>query len=58
MPVVEGRRCVGVITIQDMLEVLLAAMDHHHNEVTDEICRNTMGRPVRSTIETPSRGRR
>lgn len=57
MPVVEGRRCVGVITIQDMLEVLLTAMDHHHNEVTDEICRNTLGRPVRSTVETPAEER-
>jgi acetoin utilization protein AcuB len=49
MPVVDNKRCVGVITIQDMLEVLLTAMDHHRNEVTDEICQNTLGLRVRST---------
>lgn len=35
--VVEGRRCVGVITVQDLLEVLVAALDVHLNEVNAEI---------------------
>lgn len=37
LPVVEGRRCVGVITVQDLLEVLVAALDPAGNEVNDEI---------------------
>jgi CBS domain-containing protein len=37
LPVVEGRRCVGVITVQDLLEVLVAALDVHANEVNREI---------------------
>jgi acetoin utilization protein AcuB len=37
LPVVEGRRCVGVITVQDLLEVLVAALDVHLNEVNEEI---------------------
>jgi len=37
LPVVEGRRCVGVITVQDLLEVLVAALDVHANEVNVEI---------------------
>jgi acetoin utilization protein AcuB len=37
LPVVEGRRCVGVITVQDLLEVLVAALDAHLNEVNEEI---------------------
>ncbi len=37
LPVVEGRRCVGVITVQDLLEVLVAALDRQGNEVNEEI---------------------
>lgn len=37
LPVVEGRRCVGVITVQDLLEVLVAALDAPRNEVNEEI---------------------
>jgi CBS domain-containing protein len=37
LPVVEGRRCVGVITVQDLLEVLVAALDMQRNEVNEEI---------------------
>ena len=37
VPVVEKGACVGVLTIQDTLEVLLAALDRHANEVNREI---------------------
>lgn len=47
LPVVEGGRCVGMITVQDVLEVLLAALEGHRNEVTEEIIDETLGaRPV------------
>lgn len=39
LPVVDGGICVGVITVQDLLEVLTAALDRHTNEVKDEILR-------------------
>lgn len=37
LPVVEGGRCVGVITVQDLMEILVAALDRHVNEVNEEI---------------------
>lgn len=37
LPVVEDGRCIGVITIHDLLEVLSAALDRHLNEVNEEI---------------------
>ena len=37
LPVVEGRRCVGVITVSDLLDVLVAALDARANEVNAEI---------------------
>jgi acetoin utilization protein AcuB len=37
LPVVQGRSCVGVITITDLLEVLSAALDSAWNEVNSEI---------------------
>jgi hypothetical protein len=36
-----------MITVQDLLEVLLAALEGHRNEVTEEIIGETLGaRPV------------
>ncbi|GJM43376.1 MAG: hypothetical protein DHS20C21_02180 [Gemmatimonadota bacterium] len=29
LPVVQGRRCVGVITVQDIMEIFLVALDRH-----------------------------
>ena len=47
LPVVEAGRCIGMITVQDLLEVLLAALEGHRNEVTEEIIGETLGaRPV------------
>lgn len=43
LPVVEDGACVGMITVQDLLEVLLAALDRHLNEVTEEIIEDTLG---------------
>ncbi len=37
LPVVENGRCVGVITVHDTLEVLMAALDSQINEVNREI---------------------
>ena len=37
VPVVDKGQCVGVITVQDLLEVLAAALDRHVNEVNREI---------------------
>jgi acetoin utilization protein AcuB len=44
LPVVEHGRCVGMITVQDLLEVLMAALDRHLNEVTEEIIGDTLGK--------------
>jgi acetoin utilization protein AcuB len=46
LPVVEHGRCIGMITVQDLLEVLLAALDRHLNEVTEEIIEGTLGAPA------------
>jgi acetoin utilization protein AcuB len=46
LPVVEHGRCIGMITVQDLLEVLLAALDRHLNEVTEEIIEETLGAPA------------
>jgi acetoin utilization protein AcuB len=46
LPVVEHGRCIGMITVQDLLEVLLAALDRHLNEVTEEIIEETLGTPA------------
>jgi acetoin utilization protein AcuB len=43
LPVVKGGRCVGMITVQDLLEVLLAALDRHLNEINEEILEGTLG---------------
>jgi len=43
LPVVEHGRCVGMITVQDLLEVLLAALDHRLNEINEEIVEGTLG---------------
>lgn len=43
LPVVQGGRCQGMITVQDLLEVLLAALEGHRNEVTEEIIDETLG---------------
>lgn len=43
LPVVEDGRCVGMITVQDLLEVLMAALDRHMNEVNEEIVEETVG---------------
>lgn len=43
LPVVEKGRCVGIITVQDLLEVLLAALDHRLNEINREILEETHG---------------
>lgn len=53
LPVVEGRRCVGVITVQDLLELLVAALDPHRNEVNEEILPE--GAPV-PKVMAPRRG--
>ena len=37
LPVVEEGCCVGMITVQDLLEVLLAALDPRPNEIRQEI---------------------
>ena len=49
LPVVEHGRCVGMITVQDLLEVLMAALDRHLNEVTEEIIGDTLGKKPVST---------
>ena len=46
LPVVEGRRCVGIITVQDLLEVLVAALDARGNEVNEEIRETGTPRPA------------
>ena len=43
LPVVKNGRCVGMITVQDLLEVLLAALDHRLNEVNEAILDETLG---------------
>jgi CBS domain-containing protein len=43
LPVVERGRCIGMITVQDLLEVLLAALEGHRNEVTEDIIGETLG---------------
>ncbi|MGH2570094.1 MAG: CBS domain-containing protein [bacterium] len=43
LPVVTNGRCVGMITVQDLLEVLLAALDRRLNEINEEILEGTMG---------------
>ncbi len=43
LPVVENGVCVGIITVQDLLEVLLAALDHRMNEINQEILEETLG---------------
>jgi acetoin utilization protein AcuB len=47
IPVVENGYCVGVITIQDLLEILVAALDRSANEVNEEIRQQRAGRPPR-----------
>jgi len=37
LPVVQGRRCVGVITVQDVMEILLVAMDRHAEAIEDTL---------------------
>lgn len=36
LPVVRGRQCVGVITVQDLMEVLLVALSRHAAEIERE----------------------
>ncbi|MBZ0267435.1 CBS domain-containing protein [bacterium] len=36
LPVVRGRKCVGVITVQDLMEVLLVALQRHAAEIDRE----------------------
>lgn len=37
LPVVQGRRCVGVITVQDLLEVLMVALDRHAEAIARDL---------------------
>jgi acetoin utilization protein AcuB len=54
LPVVEHGRCIGMITVQDLLEVLLAALDRHLNEVTEEIIEGALGTPTTRPARGPS----
>jgi acetoin utilization protein AcuB len=44
LPVVQGRRCVGVITVQDLLEVLMVALDKHSEAIAREVITAREGR--------------
>ena len=52
LPVVETGRCVGVITVQDLLDVLSAALDRHLNEVNEEIQNQAVGAKSAGTGRT------
>jgi acetoin utilization protein AcuB len=44
LPVVQGRRCVGVLTVQDLLEVLLVALEKHSEAIAREMTASPEGR--------------
>jgi acetoin utilization protein AcuB len=58
LPVVKNGRCVGMITVQDLLEVLLAALDRHLNEINEEIVEGTMGLSPAARESAPRKRRK
>ena len=43
LPVVDDGKCVGMLTVQDLMEILVAALDRHLNEVNEEIREKQLG---------------